>query len=493
MMSVHNDLPRPESPVSPRHSFDVHLDVDSSTSHAEAKEVRRGPISLLLLGDFSGRGAGSPMLSGSVGAHKIDRDVVDDLMAAFAPMARLADGSELRFSSLDELHPDELMGRVARVGAILDGRERAVDVPVPPSGSDALPATDAAPASDAGLLDQILGGSGDDSPASAARPDAGAPIGSIRAFAAEAARFDSVAEPSAQAKAESASREARAADALREVLREPSFRALERRWRGVDFLVRQLDTGPDLHVYLADLSREAIRAELDDEGGLEASALRGLLSGGAGPEKNPWSFVVMMDGTFGVGVDDQLLLAWITGLCAAYGATALVDGEPALAGIPTLDDFDDRMSWRAPDVGWEAFRAQPEAGSLGVCLPGFLLRDPYGPGSNPVDGAPLAEVRGRPSRDDYVWGGAAVACAIVVAREAVGDGGGLPDTAITGLPLHTWRAGVDSGTVCGAAAMTDEAAKRLLASGITPAAWMRASDSVRLLLPRTVTGTPLVG
>ena len=76
---------------------------------------------------------------------------------------------------------------------------------------------------------------------------------------------------------------------------------------------------------------------------------------------------------------------------------------------------------------------------------------------------------------------------------AVAEGGGVPDTSITGLPLHSWRDGVDSGTVCGAAAMTDEAAKRLMASGITPAAWMRASDSVRLLLPRTVTGGALLG
>ena len=477
----------------PRHSFDVHLDVNPSTRRPEPTEVRRGPVSILLLGDFSGRGAGQPMITGPVTPHRVDRDVVDELMAAFAPKVRLADGSELRFSSLDQLHPDELIGRVARVGAILDGREVSPLPSASDSAAAAAPAPPASPpASNAGLLDQILGGVADDAPAPAARPTPGAPVGSIRAFAAEAAKFDSVAEPSAQAKADSASRKERAAAALREVLRDAPFRAMERRWRGVEFLVRRLDTGPELHVYLADLSRDAIRADLDG-GGIEDSALRGLLQAGAGPAKDPWSRVVMMDGTFGPGADDQTLLAWITGLCSAFGATALVDGEPALAGIASLDDFDDRLSWHAPDVGWEAFRAQEEAGALGVCLPGFLLRDPYGPGSDPVDGVPLAEVSGRPSRDDYVWGGAAVACAVVVAREAVAEGGGVPDTSITGLPLHSWRDGVDSGTVCGAAAMTDEAAKRLMASGITPAAWMRASDSVRLLLPRTVTGGALLG
>ena len=491
MMRPRAALPRLESPVPPRHSFDVHLDVNPSVSRPEPTEVRRGPVSILLLGDFSGRGAGRPMIPGPVATHRVDRDVVDELMASFAPTVRLSDGSELRFSSLDQLHPDELIGRVAQVGAILDGR----DAPPPPpesGGEDSVPDQPASPISGAGLLDQILGGPPEDVP-SAGGPPPGAPIGSIRAFAAEAARFDSVAEPSARAKADSASRSERAAAALREVLRADPFRATERRWRGVDFLVRRLDTGPNLHVHLADLSRAAIRAELHDEAGLEASALRGLLQSGAGPDKTPWSLVVMMDGTFGPGAEDQLLLAWITGLCAAFGTKVVVDGEPALAGIPTLDDFDDRLSWHAPDPGWEAFRAQSEAGSLGVCLPGFLLRDPYGPGSDPVDGLPLAEVSGRPSRRDYVWGGAAVACAVVVARDAVGEGGGVPDTSITGLPLHSWRDGVDSGTVCGAAAMTDEAAKRLMASGITPAAWMRASDSVRLLLPRTVAGGALLG
>lgn len=480
----------------PRHSFDVHLDVDPS-SRTVATEVRRGPVSVLLLGDFSGRGARPQLIPGPATAHRVDRDVVDDLMAAIAPVVQLADGSELRFSSLDELHPDELMGRVGRVGAILDGREAPAPA-VEASGDGASEASEASqassgsrsgpPPSDAGLLDQILGG---EAPAAPEPPASSAPIGSIRAFAAEAAKFDSVAEPSAKARADSASRKERAAAALREVLRDPPFRALERRWRGVDFLVRRLDTGPDLHVYLADLSLESIRAELDR--GLDESALRGLLTGGAGAEGDPWSFVVMMDGSFGTGADDQLLLAWITGLCAASGATVVVDGEPALAGISTLDDFDDRQAWTAPDGAWEAFRRQPEAGALAVCLPGFLLRDPYGPGSDPVDGLPLAEVVGRPSRGDYVWGGAALACALAVIREAVDGSGGVPDTSVGGLPLHSWRDGVASGTVCGAAPMTDEAAKRLLASGITPVAWTRASDSVRVLLPRAASGTSLLG
>ncbi len=480
MMDVSVSFLSGEPNVSPRHSYDVHLGVEPHPL-PPAAERPRTTTSVLLLGDFSGRGgvgATSPVL--------VDRDVIDGVMARIAPSVELDDGTVLSFESIDELHPDEFKDRVPRVGAILDGRP----LPTPSEVSKAGDAPPAPPPSDAGLLDQIVGGSS----APTADVPKRRPADPLRAFAAEASARDVVPARSAAAEAEERSTSQRAAAALGDVLRLPAFRALERRWRGVDFLTRRLDTGPGLHLYMADLSRNALRAEIDAPEGLQASALHCILSTGAGAEQEPWSFVVVMDGTFGPDPDDQLLLAWIAGLCAASGAVVIVDGEPSLAGIASLDDFDDRQSWSDPDPGWQAFRTQPEARSIAVCLPGFLLRDPYGRDTAPVEGLPLEEAPGRPASEDYVWGGAALACAVVLARESRSESrGGVPDTSISNLPLHSWRDGVDSGTRCGEAAMTDEAARRLGATGITPLAWMRASDSVRLLLPRSAAGESLLG
>ncbi|MBT8405598.1 MAG: hypothetical protein KJP18_17195, partial [Gemmatimonadetes bacterium] len=59
-------------------------------------------------------------------------------------------------------------------------------------------------------------------------------------------------------------------------------------------------------------------------------------------------------------------------------------------------------------------------------------------------------------------------------------------------PLFPWKDGVRSGLLCGETAMTDGAARRLGEVGLVPVAWARGDDAVRVLVPRSATGTPLL-
>ncbi|HJK98719.1 MAG TPA: type VI secretion system contractile sheath large subunit, partial [Polyangiaceae bacterium LLY-WYZ-14_1] len=344
------------------------------------------------------------------------------------------------------------------------------------------------------LLGQILDRAvGPAPPHPPAGEDAGSrAVDSVRAFAAEAARRDAVPaeDPARTAREEDA--RSRAARALRRFLNRPDVRGLERRWRSVELVSRRLDTGPELHLYLVDLSRAALAAEVRSEQGLDASAFAALLREGA-PDGHPWSTVVLLDGTFGPGENDQTVLAWATALCATFGATLLVDGHPALAGIPSLDALADPGSWDGVPDAWSALRRQPEAGALCVSLPGFLLRYPYGAQGEEIDTMPFEEIEGEPAPDDGVWAAGSVATAIVVARESHRDPPDRPaDTRLTGLPLFAWSDGVHSGLLCGEVAMTDGAARRLVEAGLVPVAWARGEDSVRVLMPRSAAGSALV-
>ncbi len=472
----------------PRHRSTVHLDVDPSTHAAPPPERRERRASVLLLGDFSGRGA-----AGSAGPPTpmpVDRDTVDAVLAAVAPHVSLGDGAAVAFRELDDFHPDVLLRRVPALGAAMEGRSGGAGST--PSGETAGGApTPPAPAPPAGgVLDAILDQAGPGPAGPPPAPASDAPLDSIRAFAAEVARFDAVAADDGTDREAHASR---AAHALRAFLRVPVFRNLERRWRAVDFIVRRLDTGPRLHLYLADLSRAALAAEAEAAGGLEASALARMLKAGAGPDGDPWTYVALLDGAVGPGAPDQVLLAWTTALCAAFGATLLVDGDPALAGIADLGDFDEPSAWGGVDPGWSAFRTAPEARSVGVAAPGFLLRVPYGPDTADVEELPsFREVEGAPRRDDYLMGPAAAAAVVALTRAYLSpDDGRPPDLSVTGVPLHAWSAGVDRGVTAGAAAMTDGAARRLLEAGLIPVAWSRGEDRVRLLVPRTAGGASL--
>lgn len=469
-----------------RHDSTVHLAVDPSAPPMPLREREAPRVQVLLLADFAGRrgrgaGAADPMV------RPVDRDSVDEALAAFAPALSLGGNTSISFRSLDDFHPDTLLHRVPALGAALDGRDpgEAAEAAEGASGAGAEAGRSGGGRSGAGVLDAIL----DEVAPERSTPSAGGTLDSIRAFAAEAARFDAAA-PGARG---DDGRAARAAHALLAFLRVPAFRDLERRWRAVDFIVRRLETGPDLRVFLGDLSREALGAEARGPGGLEASALARVLRAGAGPDGEPYTYVALLDGTVGPSPDDQILLAWTTALCAAFGATLLVDGDPRLAGIPSLDDFDEPSSWGPVDPAWAAFRAQPEAGAVATAAPGFLLRVPYGPDTAPLDALPdFEEIAGTPRRDDYLLGPAVAAVVVALARARLRDDDGRPpDLAVGDVPLHAWTAGVDRGVVGGAVAMTDGAARRLLEGGVIPVAWARGDDRVRLLVPRTAGGTKL--
>jgi type VI secretion system protein ImpC len=438
-------------------------------------------------------------MAGTLRPILVDRDTVDDAIRTVGPSVELPTGGALGFGSLDDFHPDVLLSRVPHLGAILDGRDPGVG-PDEADDEGASPTAGAAgggePAAGAGgdLLGQILDRDAGPASASEAPRDGAAsrPIDSVRAFAAEAARHDTIPREDPGEVARRQDARARAAVALRRFLRREDYRGLERRWRSVDFAARRLETGPELHLYLVDLSRDALAAELHSGGGLDASAFGALLREGA-PDGHPWTTVVLLDGTFGPGDDDQMLLAWTTALSAAFGATVLVDGHPSLAGIPSLDALNDSSAWGAVPDSWRAFRTQPEARALCVSLPGFLLRYPWGAEGEEIDTMRFEEIEGTPGPHDGLWAGGAVATAVVVTREADReDPSGPADTRVTGLPLFPWNDGVQSGLLCGEAAMTDGAARRLGEAGLVPVAWARGDDAVRVLLPRNAAGTALV-
>ena len=66
-------------------------------------------------------------------------------------------------------------------------------------------------------------------------------------------------------------------DTMRAVLHQPDFQNAESLWRGVDFLLRRLETSHQLQVHLIDLSAEELAADLSAVTDLSESGLYKLL------------------------------------------------------------------------------------------------------------------------------------------------------------------------------------------------------------------------
>lgn len=463
------------------------------------------PFCIAVLGDFGGRGEAPDEATPALADRRpvlIDRDDFDDVLARLAPELRLSladDGPEIsiRFAELDDFHPDRLYERLPLFRSLRELRQRLAspatfaaaarelwgeaDTPAPPE-SPSTPSAGPAP-SGASVLDDILGGApeGGAPPRPAARRDELADY--IRQIVApHTVRGADPRQPEALARVDAA-----IGSQMRALLHHPEFQALEALWRGVFLLVRRVETSTQLRIYLLDAARAELEADLGADRDLRETALHRLLvEGSVGVTGGtPWSLLVG-GYTFGPRPDELRLLRRLGRLAGLAGAPWIAAADPRLVGCPSFGEAPDPDDWGpAGSVEWDELRQSPEAASIGLALPRFLLRVPYGEDTEPCDSFGFEEVGGRPAHEEYLWGNPALACALLIARSFAAAGWSFRPGAhldIGNLPLHLVR--VDGEAVpkpCAEALMTERAAARILDRGVMPLASMKDRDAVRLV------------
>jgi type VI secretion system protein ImpC len=453
----------------PRDRADVRLDV-SAGAPVEARVTAAGSDgggrAVAIVGDLSGRDARPPDPDDIPLAERrpipIDRDVLSDVLAALAPRAVVDLGVagaapfELTFGSLDDFHPDHLLDRVPLLAA-LDGR-----APAPEQPRDA-PATEAPPPG--GLLDRILDATPDTRAAAAAGDD-------LAAFIARVVARHVVHEPGAAERAAAKERDEVRTRVLRAVLRAEGVRRLESVWRALDVLVRRVETGADLRLYVLDASRGDLMADLASSPRVEESGLGRVLGRAAKefPSGMSWGMFVGLY-AFGLEDADLDLTARLGSLGRRFGAGWLAGARPWGDRWP---DLDERNEWEwMSGAAWGKARRGPDAGWVGLALPGFLLRPPYGAAAEPCERFAFEELADPGDRGAYLWGHPALACAAAVLE----GGSRRGPVQLDGLPVHAVG---DAFQGCVEVSFTEAQAANLLDAGLVPVVSPRGSD--RLLV-----------
>lgn len=373
----------------PRSSYaDIHLDVEAGgpqTQRDRPHETpdRDTPFRILVIGDFGGT-ADTPVT--------VDRDNIDDVLETMDVRLSLpveqGEPIQLRFLKMDDFHPDNLVDRVP-----LFARLRQ---PVPAPAPVARPS---APMLDlsGSLLDAALEATEARSEGREAPPSADPLAKYVRGIVAP----HLVPKPDATR----VEREKQAAEAcsrlMRDILHHPKFQALESAWRSLDLLVRELETGPLLKVTIANLPKSALNADVGGADDLTQTRFHKLLK----PQSSPWALAVA-NYTFDSGMDDLNLLGRI-GLIARQAGTPVV--AAASPAIPGGDGPADRE-------GWNLIRSLPESRYLGLVLPRFLLRMPYGKEGERCERMPFEEMDPVPNPSDYLWGNGAFVCACLLGQ-----------------------------------------------------------------------------
>ncbi len=181
------------------------------------------------------------------------------------------------------------------------------------------------------------------------------------------------------------------------VLHDPAFQKLEATWRGLHHLVFNTDTSVRLKLRVLDVTEKELRDDLARAVDFDQSALfkkvyeeeYGTLGG------KPYGLLVG-DFAFDRSPPSQDFLRNIAQVAAAAHAPFIAAASPNLFDLESFRDlpkprdlakiFDSVLMTK-----WNAFRKSEESRYVALTLPRVLMRLPYDPIDNPVEGLDYSE------------------------------------------------------------------------------------------------------
>jgi type VI secretion system ImpC/EvpB family protein/type VI secretion system ImpB/VipA family protein len=473
------------------------------------------PFVLAVLGDFSGRASrGMREALGERKVWRVDCDSFEEVFGKLRPQLRLdlpdkgAGASDLSFSSFEDFHPDRLLRQVPAYAALLEQRNRLLNpatsasaaaelqaLPTAPLPQPAEPtASSPAPAeSDADLMARLLGGAGQASVA----PKPKVPASAVEHLIHDAIGSSAVPTATPRQAALLSVLEMEIASHLRRLLHQPQFQALEASWRGLDLLVRNFGGEENLKLCLVDISKEELTSDLQSHDSLASSGVWRMLERQA--QETPWAAWLGLY-TFGNEPADVDALGRLAKISARARAPFIAAASPSLVACDSFGVHPDPADWKEPVTaeareGWQALCALPEVSHLGLALPRFLLRLPYGKQSEAIESFGFEEMPGESPHEAYLWGSPAVLCGYLLASAFQADGwdmqpggaGEVPD-----LPVHTFQEdGETKVKPCAEAWVTERASQIILNKGLIAVLSIKGRDAVRVVNLQSVGGSAL--
>lgn len=472
------------------------------------------PLHILFAGDFSGRGnlrKAGVQLPAFGKPIEIDRDNFEEVMRGLNTGLRIEPGGSgtgminLSFRSLDDFHPDSIFSKVPLFSDLREVRKRLLDPAEFGSaarevrawlneddrdGEEEQPEPKVQALSDAGsddLLEDILGSTKRSAAAYATQTAEKTPLTRL---VRELVRPHLITTDEAEQEKLVAAVDAMTSDLMVRIVHHPDFRALEAAWRGMNLVTRGVETGKELRLYLADISKDELLEDLKGVADLTESAYFGMATrkGESGTEETQWG-LICGNFSFGLNVEDAAALIRLGKISGVVRAPFVSHIRPQMLGVDSLVEAPVPETWNLKDETeegklWTMLRTIPEATSVGLALPRFLARLPYGEDTDPTEAFDFEELGNDHRHDDYLWANPSFICGLLLAQSFVASGweiGGRYVLDVNGLPTHVFE--LDGETItkpCAEIEMTHEACDTLIEQGLMPLISFKSTDRVRL-------------
>ena len=487
--------------------------MDFSFGHSTSPRRRDGGIArrILILADLHPAGDPDRLLERPV--VRVDSDNIDEVLARYAPSVML--GAErgrarLEFGAFDDFHPDALVRNARLFGRLLDLRsrlqqpgtfagavaeldaERGIEPRLAAAGGPQPATSPKAPDETAATLERLLGTRTAGTPSSAERPHV---MDFVDNLVRQAVAPHVVAAVDPRLPQLLSAVDAATSGVMRGILHDRPFQEVEATWRGIHWLVSSLELGETLELYLLHVTRE----ELSEGVGADSSLFRRLVNHEARMSGGLALSAVIAAYRFGATMDDLAVLESMGVLARELGAPLVAECGPSLLGSLSMAEQPDPRDWTileaAIEERWRGLRAGSAASRLGLLLPRMLLRLPYGRKSDPIEGFEFEELPAGSDHEAFLWGNAAFAGALVIARLLDPDGPPPDAGTITDLPAFVLADDGPRLQPCAEACLTERAVQAVLARGVMPLVSVKDANVVRLVRLQSIADppTPLLG
>jgi type VI secretion system protein ImpC len=281
-------------------------------------------------------------------------------------------------------------------------------------------------------------------------------------------------------------------DQINLILHHEDFQKLEGSWRGLHYLVTNTETDEMLKIRVMNATKQDLAKTVKRFKGVawdQSPLFKGIYEAEYGVLGGEPYGCLVGDYFFDHGAPDVELLGGIARIASAAHCPFIAGAGPTVMQMGSWQELanprDLTKIFGTPEyAAWRSLRASDDARYIGLAMPRFLARLPYGAKTDPVAQFDFEEDTGAADHTRYTWANSAFAMATNITRSfklygwcsrirGVESGG-----SVEGLPVHTFP--TDDGGVdmkCPTEiAISDRREAELAKNGFMPLVHRKNSD-----------------
>ncbi|MBS0428107.1 MAG: type VI secretion system contractile sheath large subunit [Proteobacteria bacterium] len=246
--------------------------------------------------------------------------------------------------------------------------------------------------------------------------------------------------------------DAKLTEQINKIIHHPEYQKLESAWRGLHYMVNNTETDEHLKIRVMDISKQELAKNLKKFKGAawdQSPMFKKIYEQEYGQFGGEPFGAIVGDYHFDQSPPDVEMLGEMAKIAASAHAPFITGASPSLMQMESWQELanprDLTKIFLTPEyAGWRSLRESDDSKYLGLCMPRFLARTPYGANTNPVEEFDFEEDTAGADHSKYAWANAAYAMATNINRSYKLYGWGSrirgieSGGAVENLPLHTF-------------------------------------------------------